>query len=481
MARHYPTQRKKPQLSLELKSAINSEMKPALIDLPFLTEPKGESVKALDDWRNEVANININNSVMQYSNFTQERLSYAECGQLYTDAIINKAINTIAKDCVGKGGIFSIADKIDNNDDEIIARLENRLNELNFWGKLRVLIERSLTFGGAFLFLDSNTDSYDDEYRIQFEFVKNSPLQDIKIIEPWLCSPYEVNTANPLSRNYMKPKRWFVAGAGAVDSTRLQTLTFFEATDLYKPVFNFLGISLTQFMKDYVKNAETIRQSLADLFLRFRTQIIKSGLLTTNQTEAIERAKANNKMMNNLGVMLLTENEEWIESITPITGLDKIQAQAYENLAVSARMPAVKLLGLTPSGFNATGDFDLKNYYDEIQSYQNAIIKPLILKVGQIVLYGLGYDLKLDFEFTPIAQESAREQAERENLLADKVSKLIQNQIIDTEQGFNIAQDDGLIPHNESYADELDEMSEAEIQAENENIIKNLKNDSANS
>ena len=477
--RHYPSARKQAQsLSNAMKRTLDANAKPALFELPFLVEVQDDAParKALDEWRNEVANTNINNSIMQWSAYAQERLGYAECAQLFTDTIINKAIMTIAKDCIGKRGVFHIKDKIDGEtENEIISELESNLDSLDFWRKEKILIERSLTFGGAFLFLDSNTEDYSDEYRARFEFVKAAPIRDLKIIEPWLVAPYEVNTANPLNRDYMRPNKWHVSGAGAVHSSRFLPLVFFEATDLYKPIFNFLGVSLTQFMKDYVKNAETIRQALADLFLRFRTQIIKSGLLTTNAQEALDRATANNKMMNNLGVLLLTENEEWIESITPIAGLDKIQAQAYENLAVSARMPAVKLLGLTPSGFNATGDFDLKNYYDEIQGYQNGVLKPQILKVAQMVLWGLGYNYTLDFEFTPIAQESAREAAERENLLADKIAKLIQNQIIEPEQAFTIAQDDGLIPQNQSFSDEIDEPSEEETEALNNEILQNFE------
>lgn len=431
---------------------------------------KKQFQKFTDEFVNSVANIGINNSLMQYSEFVDNRISYAECAFLKNQHYINNALTAYCNDLVDKKGRWIILDEVENAD-EILKELEKRLNELRFWEICKKAIETSFIFGGALVFLDSNTDDYLKPFYKTTATLIKTPLQGLKVIEPYLCSPFEVNTTNPLNSDYMKPKRWYISGCGAVDSSRIKTLIFNEAPDLIKPIYNFLGISKVQEMKDSVKRAETLNQANADIALRFRTMILKSPLITTNESEAISRAKFNNKAMNNLGLLLLADNEEFIETITPLTGLDRIQDLALQDVVASAYIPRNKLLGDEPSGFSS-GEFTIKNYYDTIESLQNTILKPFIIDIAQIVLYGLGFDYMLDFEFEPVAQENAKEKAERENLLTDKIVKLYTNQIIDGEQAFKIALNDNLIPKNEAFAfdSEADKISESE----SENLINEI-------
>ncbi len=408
-----------------------------------------------DSWVNSVASINSNNSLMQHSEFINERMSYAECAAIATESIINNAISKINDDIFAKGGIFKVeADTMENASD-LQVLIEKEFKRLGIWDSLKKAVFTNLVFGGAFIFFDFDTESLNDEFFCKVEILKENKFRGLKIVPPYLVAPQEVNTSNPLSPNYMNPSKWFVSGVTSIDSTRCEILSFFEAPDLIKPLYNFFGIPYVQFMKPYVMSADIARQSLGDLFLRFRSEAIKTDLVKVNMNDARERAKAINKMKNNLGVLLLTPDEEYIQTITPLTGLDKILAQMQENIAVSARMPAVKLLGLTPSGFNATGDFDLKSYYDFISSLQNSKIKPLIEKIADIVLKSKGYECLVDFEFMPLMQESSLEKAQVENLNADFVAKNIQNGLITQEQALEILKERENLPSSFRY-DDLD-------------------------
>ena len=440
----------------------------------FLTQIQDKKmIKCLDGWSNEVASLNANNSVMQYSVFNQERLSYAECASLYTDDWINRTISIKSNDLIDKGGKFSVKDEVENAD-EIIKELENELTRLDFWKKLKSLTEKAYIFGGAFLFLDCDTDNYDEPIRNTYETLSQNPIRDLKVIEAWLVAPQVANLNNPLNKNYMKPDKWYVSGGGVIDSSRLRSLVFYEIPDLYKPIYNFLGVSLCQIMKDFVKQAKSMIASSSDLFLRFRTMIIKSDLLTTNPDEAVARAKANNQTMNNLGVMLLTNREEFIESITPIAGVYELLDKTCGLVGASAGIPLFKLFGDNMGGGLNSGTNELKQYYDDIESIQNTILKPLIIELAQKIVYGLDYNVKIDFEFDKISNESKLEQANRQNLEVDKIIKLIDSGVIDTEQAFKIAQANELIPQNESFNlggdnddyvddDETDEAKEAKL------------------
>lgn len=489
MAKFYPSTPKAKQKQLNFNDFLeNAKRKYKRPQITLLTQIHDDAPvkKFCDDFINEIASIGTHNSLMQHSHYIDKRLNYAECGFLRNQHYINNTIQAYSNDMVDKRGIFSVVNVTDELESEqakdAINKLNERLQELDFWKHIKDLIEKTLIFGGAFLHLDFENDLQDGttqntlekELILSFEKLSVVKLKRFNVVEPCLISPYEVNTTNPLKPDYMKPSKWYLPNAGVISSTRLIPFVISEAPDLIKPIYNFLGISKVQEMKEAVKIAESLNNANAEIALRFRTKIIKTPLLKTNPEEAEARAEYFNLTQNNLGLLYLLNTEEFIESITPLSGLSEIQNLALQNVAAAAYIPRNKLLGDEPNGFSS-GEFSIKNYYDTVESLQNTILKPFILKIAQIVLYGLGFDYLLDFTFNPVAQESDKEKAERESLITDKIIKMLENNLIDTEQAFNLAKKAGIITDDEVF-----QVDTASIDANAKNAVKEALNKSEN-
>lgn len=487
MAKHYPSQRKNTisTPSAETLASVARQLegqeyiqimdtKPLtqFKDNPYNEQHKRWEAEFLDSWQNRPANIGAGNSLMQYGNFKLRRHSYQELAHLATDDIIKSAIDTIAQECTGQWGQIVINELADQDQAaEIINKLENRLQDLNIKALAKQAIQKALIYGGVGLFYNiGGQQDLAKEFSFSERTLRASGLKSIELVEPWAFSPMRVNTYNPISGDFMKPSAWFVMGAGEIDTSRFDTLAFFEAPDLLKPLYNFLGVSLISFMHDKVKSADTIRQSLADLFIRFRTNIIKTPVMgMSDDTQITGRMRAINAMRNNHSTILLTEQEEFVQSITPLTGLDKIQAQAYEAIASSARMPAIKLLGLTPSGFNATGEFDLLNYYDTISGYQNTILRSFLEKVMRILALEMGFDISPEFKFTPLKKETKIEAAQTKIANADFVSKLTAEGILTQEQALGVLQENEALSKAVKFETEADiDLGELGLEPETE-------------
>ena len=476
----YPSQRKS---KLEQYNQIISSQLPSELDLnpPVrFTDEKAVAVfenwksKFLDGWSNSIANINANNGLSQYNEYLLNRLSYAECAFLASDSIINNAITKYSNEILRKGGNIIInCDDLDIKD-SLREKLEKRFQELNFTSVLNEAIKTSLSFGGALIFIDINAEDLAEPLYDKAKIMSKNKIQGLRVIPPYLCGASEVETANPLNADFMKPKKWYIAGnSGVVDSSRVIPLVMFDAPSLIKPLFNFFGISLTQFMKSYVASADIARQSLSDMLLRFRSEIIKSDLIKINPTEAVSRAKAINKQKNNNALILLTKDEEYIQSITPLSGLDKLIAQLQENVAVSARLPSVKLLGLTPSGFNATGDFDLASYYDEIMSLQNSIIKPIIEQILNLLVKEAGWDdITASYEFHILEKSSDLDKAQVKNLEMDFITKAVGAGILTDEQAFNYLKDKGFIDASYDFSPSDDLDMDLDLEQEQEPVYE---------
>ena len=96
---------------------------------------------------------------------------------------------------------------------------------------------------------------------------------------------------------------------------------------------------------------------------------------------------------------------------TSIAGCTDIVRQSLEMIAAINRTPAVKLLGISPSGFNATGESDLKNYYDHIRTKQETL-RPAVeqcLKAVEIAETGkIDPSITFDFRLLGTDNDSAR-------------------------------------------------------------------------
>ena len=377
-------------------------------------------------WQNYAASVGMNNSLQQYSSHILNRLSYQECANLATDSMISKAIDVIVREIFKSGGKWEAAHlDIDN--------FEMVLNSLDFYEKIALAVQRALEYGGAFIYINTDDTNLSLPLYLNEKTASTNKITGLTVIEPWQAAPVQVNSFNPLKANYMEPDLWWVLGASTtVHKTRLIPIVFYSVPDLIKPLYNYLGLPLSFYMKNYVSNANTVRQSISDLVLRFRTKIIKTTAQKIADPQTQARVKYMNATSNNLATLLLAKDEEWIETVTSLSGMDNLLSQMYELMTASTRgIPVTKLLGLSPRGFNATGEYDENNFYDVIDGYASSVVIPVMEKVAEYILcFKAGILSEPKYKFNARKQIKQKEQAEINNLKADYISKLIMSGVI---------------------------------------------------
>ncbi|MCG2596571.1 MAG: DUF1073 domain-containing protein, partial [Achromobacter sp.] len=105
-------------------------------------------------------------------------------------------------------------------------------------------------------------------------------------------------------------------------------------------------------------------------------------------------------------------------------------------LCVVPGIPLVKYTGITPSGLNATAEGEIRVFYDEMLSAQEAVFRdPLqqCLEVIQLSEFG-EIDPDITFSFVPLWQLSEKEQAEIRKLDADTGAVLIESSAISPQE-----------------------------------------------
>lgn len=131
-------------------------------------------------------------------------------------------------------------------------------------------------------------------------------------------------------------------------------------------------------LQDYAQGVYNI-QGLADLMTGNDDGVVAARAQLLDLTRSLARAIVLDAGSKDV------PPESFHREVTPLAGLADIMQQLALRLATAARMPVSLLLGQAPSGLNATGDSDIRWYYDRIKSKQNEQLTPVIKRLMKIV------------------------------------------------------------------------------------------------
>ncbi len=79
-----------------------------------------------------------------------------------------------------------------------------------------------------------------------------------------------------------------------------------------------------------------------------------------------------------------TEGEELSKVATQFGGVAEAMDRLANRVAAATRIPVTILMGQAPAGLNATGETDLRSWYDRVESYQRNEVQPHIIRLGKM-------------------------------------------------------------------------------------------------
>lgn len=306
--------------------------------------------------------------------------------------------------------------------------LEVEMKRLNVRELLHQQILDSLLYGIGHIWLnmaDTPRTTYGQTLPLPLTSngVRKGTLAGLKNIEPVWTTPNAYNADSPLQDDYYRPRNWWVQGC-LVHRDRLISMVPYGVSDLFKPSFNFGGMSLTQQLRPYVHNFLRTRNSISNITANFSRLVLKTdmgGLMATGTgdeadptTSITGRASFMQKISEGQDIIVADHQNEDVSIVaTPLTGLADLQAQAMEAMASIPGIPLVKLFGITPNGLNASSAGEIRVFYDEIAAFQEAHMRPVLsrlLTLIQLNLWG-ETDPTLEITFNPLWQQTTAPQS----------------------------------------------------------------------
>ena len=134
------------------------------------------------------------------------------------------------------------------------------------------------------------------------------------------------------------------------------------------------GASVIESIFDELKKRDNVSWNIAQLTFMTSLRVLKMADMgqmlsaTDEQTKAelYRTIQAQNWLMSNMGLQIIDAGNDMQSHQYTFGGISDTYKQFMMDVAGAARIPATKLFGRSPEGMNATGESDLRNYYDMI-------------------------------------------------------------------------------------------------------------------
>lgn len=143
--------------------------------------------------------------------------------------------------------------------------------------------------------------------------------------------------------------------------------------------------------------------------------------------------QAQNVLKSNFGMQLVNKGDSVKNTQYTFTGLQEIYDSMCLDLSGASRIPVTKLFGRAPAGLNATGESDLQNYYDYVDTLRESKLRPILEKLLPIIAMSVwgGVPEDMDIQFPPLWTPTAKEVAEIAKAKAETIIAAFQANLLD--------------------------------------------------
>ena len=375
-----------------------------------------ESMQALQSSMQGAAN-----PLLQQWYDSQSFIGYQACAIMAQHWLINKACSMPGEDAVRNGYDLNIVDSNGQMARKQAKRFTDKLTEYDEQFKITQQLTELDRFTNVFgirvcIFEVESSDAKYYEKPFNIDGVAPGTYKGVKQIDPYWIFPVLTmkGQSDPSSRNFYDPEFWTVNGKRYHKSHLIVTRGP-EPADFLKPAYMFGGVSIPQQIHERVYAAERTANEGPLLAMTKRTTSLHVNLpkATANQGDFTKRLLDWIGYRDNFGVKVLGKDEVMEQTDTSLADLDSVIMTQYQLVAAAAQVPATKLMGTSPKGFNATGEFEMISYHERLESIQTVRYVPFLQRHYLLLIKSEFEDsFSVEVMFHPVDVVSAKEQAE---------------------------------------------------------------------
>ena len=412
-------------------AAALSRTNKAVID----SETKLRQVEARDGLENVISGLGTARDKRAYTqyNFTPPK-DRQQLENMYRSSWLAKRIvNSVPEDMTREW----LTVGFDDNNLEHSKKVEKLANKLKLKSKILNGLTWGRLYGGALMIIGIRNEKLDTPLDIRT--VKKDSLQYLQVLDRWRVSASAELTMDLESPNFGMPDYYLIAES----SVQIHHSRVIRFNGQRVPYFMWTQNSrwddpeLTHIYESLL-NTDTATQSVASMLFEATVDVVKIDNLADilagkNGESLITKRFQLGALMKSINRMMILDGKESYENHQKqFTNLDKIMSTFMVDVCGAAEIPMTRLFGQSPSGLNANGDNDVRNYYDMISNKQEVDLLDSMEYVYSIicmsVLGSLPDDLQI--EFNPLWQMSDTDKSTVNKTKADTAKIYLESGVV---------------------------------------------------
>lgn len=415
---------------------------------------KAVSRPVTDGLQNLVANLGTSRDKAGASQYVSSILSQQDVVNAYRFAWLpRKIVDIPALDSCRMWRCW------DAQADEITA-IEQEERRLGIKGKVLKARISARLFGGAALLIGDG--SSDPSKPINPETIRQGGLRYVTVLHKRQLWASDIGR-DPASEYFDLPEIWQLAtGTGAMARVHASRLVIFQGAQVVDPAMMASdpgwGDPVLQSIYEAVRNADATAGNIASLIFEAKVDTVgipelMNKLGDPNYEGTLLKRWALAETGKGINGTLLHDAEEILgQKTASFASLPDILDRMLQIVSGAADIPVTRLMGQAPAGMSATGESDLRNYYDRVRASQELEMGPAMMMLDEcLIRSALGArPEEVTYRWESLWQMTAKERAEIGKVNADTIATLRGTSLIPDEAlgdaAVNMMVESGVMP-----------------------------------
>ena len=334
-------------------------------------------------------------------------------------------------DCIAEDMTRAGVDFIGDLQATTESYFQKYLTRKSVWLSLKNAIKWARLYGGAVAVID--VDGQDLSTPLNLDSVAAGQFNGLRIFDRWEIEPD--------SQRFVgldgEPEFYTITNGARGFGLRIHysRVLRFLGNDLpshERRAENCWGASVLERLFDRLVYFDNVTAGAAQLVEKAHLRVVrinnfKTALRSDNAVGSLVKYfDVMRYLQCNEGLTLLDKEDEYQAHSYGFGGLDAMVLQFGQQLSGACGIPLVRLFGQSPAGLNATGESDLRLYYDNILSLQESRLRENLTRLFSVCFracFGEREPAGFDFNFQPLWQVSALDKA----AMAASVSQSVLN------------------------------------------------------
>lgn len=410
--------------------------------------------QTMDGLINIASGLGLGKGKRDYNRFVHgQLLGYAELEAAYqTNWIARQIVDIPADDMTREWRTIKCQAADDVRQEEDRLNLQASVNEALSWSRL---------YGGAAILPLTNQDL---EKPFRPDLIKKGEVQRLMVFDRWDLIPHAINTWDVLADNYLQPEFYTLyQGSQKIHWTHFIRFVGSKLPRRQRVLLQGWGDSQLRRCLEDIKDTVSAKDGIAELMQSANVDVItREGLsedLSTDQEEAIIKRYTLFDQMKSIINTALLDSEEKLDRLTlNMSGIAPVLETLMVWIAGAADIPVTRLFGQSAAGLNATGEGDLKNYYDSIRSQQTSQLgRPMAMLDTIMVRSALGtMPSDYNYDWNRLYQPNRKEEAEAKKIEAETDVILLDAGVIGRSHSMRRVESDELYQYKDGVIDEIE-------------------------